>query len=262
MGAIHSTKTTTDDEPATKDDNNTVKLSTSKMPFKVVVPSATATLRIVCISDTHMIHKELVVPDGDVLIHCGDFTKYKSSKSDIVPFNEWLGTLPHKVKIVIGGNHDNCLPEKNIEKCQKLLSNATYLQDSGITVEGVKIWGSPWQPSRGLFKRANAFSTSVPKIIKRWQMVPDDTDILITHVPPLGILDLSHHGNKVGCPDLRNHCITKIKPKVHLFGHCHDETGAVQYESEDSSILFLNVAQIYARQPLLIEISSAEWRIC
>ena len=62
-------------------------------------------LRFVAISDTHNKHADLVVPPGDVLIHAGDVT-WGGTLAEVEAFNAWLGTLPHKHKIVVAGNHD------------------------------------------------------------------------------------------------------------------------------------------------------------
>ena len=153
-------------------------------------------MRIVVISDTRGLHRQLKMPSGDLLIHAGDFTFYTKPPSIISDFNAWLGKLPHRHKIVTCGNHDYLLEEP---RDRSAITNATLLVDSDVVVEGLKIWGSPVTPLYG-----GAFGMSSAADRKRhWTRIPDDTDILITHGPPLGILDaapgLQRHE---GCPEL------------------------------------------------------------
>src|SRR6187200_3451602 len=101
-------------------------------------------MRIVAISDTHSKHEQIVVPAGDVLVHAGDITLY-GKLDELHAFNHWLGRLPHRHKIVIAGNHDKILQERS-DLARSILKNAIYLQDEAITIEGIKFYGSPWQP--------------------------------------------------------------------------------------------------------------------
>lgn len=177
--------------------------------------------RVVCISDTHQQEEKLVVPDGDILIHAGDIT-YNGSLEAMKRFNNWLGKLPHKHKIVICGNHDWCF-QKPSEKqwARHYTSNATYLEDSGVEVEGLKIWGSPWQP----WFHSWAFNLERGEEIReKWGLIPSDTDILVTHGPPFGYGDKTQRGERVGCEDLLLR-IKEIKPKLHVFGHIHEDPG-------------------------------------
>lgn len=107
-------------------------------------------LKIVCISDTHTKHRQIpYISNGDILIHAGDFT-YSGEKEKIIEFNEWLGELKQfRYKVVIAGNHDTFLEKLSVSEIQKLLSNCIYLHDSEVTIDGIRIWGSPWQPTYG-----------------------------------------------------------------------------------------------------------------
>jgi Icc-related predicted phosphoesterase len=182
-------------------------------------------LKVVCISDTHSKHKELIVPDGDVLIHAGDFTYFGSSIKEVESFNTWLGKLPHKHKIVIAGNHDvtfevnprRTIGELEVKHMESLLTNCVYLNDSGITIDGVNFWGSPITP--WFFDWA--FNRMRGKDIKKhWNMIPDNTNVLITHGPPLGVLD--RVGPRLtGCEDLMNRIEHLQHLKLHVFGHIH-----------------------------------------
>jgi Icc-related predicted phosphoesterase len=177
-------------------------------------------MKIICISDTHNLHEELKIPDGDVLIHAGDMTCV-GGMDEIKEFNQWLGTLPHRYKIVIAGNHDLYL-ESVPSMANVFITNAIYLNDSGIEIEGLKIWGSPISPNYQDW----AFNRERGEAIrKHWEMIPQDTDILITHCPPFGILDFNDKGKHEGCQDLLEIVQQKIKPRLHVFGHLHDAHG-------------------------------------
>lgn len=104
-----------------------------------------ATVRIICISDTHGQHTGLRLPDGDILIHAGDFMTYGNAPREIMDFNAWLGRQPHPHKIVIAGNHDR-LFESHPIPARALITNAVYLEDSGVEPKGLTFWGSPVQP--------------------------------------------------------------------------------------------------------------------
>jgi predicted phosphohydrolase len=189
-------------------------------------------LTIVCISDTHELHRELDVPAGDILIHAGDFTMFSKSASAILDFNEWLGKLPHRWKILIPGNHEFFLESDPSRR--RLISNATVLINQGVEVASLKIWGSPVTLLYG-----GAFGLSSPTDrVKLYAKIPDGLDILVTHGPPYSILDRSpralHHA---GCPQLLE-AVSRLKPKLHVFGHVHGAHGMLS--TEDT--LFVNAA--------------------
>ncbi len=184
------------------------------------------TIRIVAISDTHALHRQVAVPDGDILIHAGDITK-QGELETVADFNSWLDTLPHPHKVVIAGNHDFCF-EKELERktAVSTLTNCTYLQDQSVTIHGLKIYGTPWTPwffgwafnlERGAELRAI------------WDKVPTDTDILITHGPPQNYGDKTHRGEHVGCAD-QLEMVTQKRPKVNIFGHIHEDYGQTKNE--------------------------------
>ncbi|KAJ8902316.1 hypothetical protein NDN08_006723 [Rhodosorus marinus] len=192
-------------------------------------------MRLVCISDTHDYHQEIEIPDGDVLIHAGDFTE-GGSASDIRRFNEWLGTLPHRNKIVIGGNMDFALGIMSKAEADDTLSNAIYLQDSQVEIDGYVFYGSPFTPKFvGVFQLYNA--TDTQEMISK---IPDRVDVLITHGPPYGILDSPSSGGHVGCQALERK-VMEIDPKIHVFGHIHNSYGSMR--QGDKGTLFANVAQ-------------------
>lgn len=178
---------------------------------------------VVCISDTHGMHRQIKeLPYGDVLIHAGDGLGV-GTLAELEDLDDWFGGLPHPHKIVIAGNHDWCF-EDQPETARQLVKNAVYLQDSGVEIEGIRFWGSPWTP----FFRNWAFN--LPRgnaLAKRWAQIPDDTDVLITHGPPWGILDevkARFQLERVGCKDLRER-VLKLKIQAHVFGHVHEGYG-------------------------------------
>ncbi|CAF1027127.1 unnamed protein product [Didymodactylos carnosus] len=196
-------------------------------------------LRFVCMSDTHNQIHRLTIPNGDVLLHCGDACKFYTAKRDLPRFNRFIGTLPHKYKIFISGNHETCIDEKHSEQTQQILSNLIYLQDSSTNIEGIQIYGSPWRPARGCCFCAEAFGYDHKNIQQDiWSHIPDGIDILITHVPPYSIRDYSPHSiQRVGCPGLLDEIVTRVKPRVSLFGHMHSQYGASLYRTMDNQNL-------------------------
>jgi len=181
-------------------------------------------IRLVAISDTHGLHRHLTIPDGDVLIHAGDITGH-GQVEQVADFNDWLGTLPHRHKIVIAGNHDFCFEDQPVETAA-LLTNCIYLFDEAITLDGLYFYGSPWQP--WFFDWAFNLRRGT-EIRAKWELIPKETDVLITHGPPLGHGDLTSHGECVGCADLLE-SVRQKRPKLHIFGHIHEGYGMMQNE--------------------------------
>lgn len=179
----------------------------------------TPSLRLVIVSDTHGFH-DAPLPHGDVLIHAGDGCK----RGTIEEAAAWLDALrrqPHPHKIVIAGNHDRCF-ENTPELVRPLTEGLTYLQDCTTSIAGLNIWGAPWQP----WFLSWAFNLQRgAEIARKWAMIPAETDILVTHGPPHGILDRTYDGRPVGCEELRS-VVDRIAPRLHVFGHIHEAYGA------------------------------------
>lgn len=191
--------------------------------------------RWVCISDTHGQHEKIEsVPDGDVLIHAGDLTN-TGEITQIKSFCEWMGKHPHKHKVVIAGNHDITLDEPYYPTASERFhykaplddtvaratmresKSFTYLEDRSTSVLGYNVYGSPWQPAfcdwAFNLDRGEACAA-------KWSAIPDDTEVLITHGPPVGHGDLCNGGgNRAGCVDLLAQITDRIKPLYHVFGH-------------------------------------------
>jgi Icc-related predicted phosphoesterase len=178
-----------------------------------------AVLKLVCISDTHDQGEDITIPDGDILIHAGDLTG-SGNRRQIARAFDWISSLPHKYRIVIGGNHDFFLESQGDEKWDLVNSypNIHYLEEDSIKLEGITFWGSPVQPwfYDWAFQKQRGQELS-----EHWQKIPNKVDVLITHGPPLGIGDWGkdptiHFGD--GDLLLR---VYQVKPKYHIFGHAH-----------------------------------------
>lgn len=193
-------------------------------------------------SDTHDLHFRVDIaslPKGDIFIHAGDFMKI-STEAELTRFRQFLGLLPYKHKIVIAGNHDFALdkvayekslrqskhavfkanPVNSDDEIKKLKAVCTYLEHEAVEVEGLKIFGSPYSPEFYDW----GFMYSEKEGEKLWSMIPEKTDILITHGPPYGILDTNIQNQHTGCPHLLERVLA-IKPRLHVFGHIHQAYG-------------------------------------
>ncbi|MCK4494644.1 MAG: metallophosphatase domain-containing protein [Methylococcales bacterium] len=194
-------------------------------------------MQLTFISDTHSYHNTLTLGSGDILIHCGDFTR-DGSLNDTQCFARFMAAQDFTYKIVIAGNHDACFENDEKEQAEKLLNDygIIYLNDSGVELKGLKIWGSPIQPTfyNWCFNRHRG-----EKIQKHWHLIPEDTDVLLTHGPVFNILDLVHRGENVGCKDLLK-AVQRIKPKIHACGHIHEAYGV----QEKEGTIFVNACTL------------------
>jgi len=182
-------------------------------------------IKIVALSDTHSLHSQVKIPECDILIHAGDFTG-NGSMTHQQNFIDWLYDQPAKRKVVVAGNHD-LFAEKyyDITKAMFAHKQITYLENQVTVIEGIKIYGSPMTPTFMNW----AFMEERDKIHKYWDEIPDDTDIVVTHGPAYGILDMTYTlagfpRDSVGCVAL-NKRLVDIKPKYHIFGHIHSGYG-------------------------------------
>ncbi len=185
-------------------------------------------MKVLIISDTHGQHnaweKKFPIPkDIDLIIHAGDLTNV-GAIHEMNDFMYWFKNLDIKHKIIIGGNHDLGLDNYNRYTILDIFngSGVHYLEDSGVEIEGIKFWGSPVTPP--FFNWA--FMRDPEKIVNHWDMIPNDTDVLITHGPPNGILDYVNRGQgSVGCPILLEAIQERVNPSLHCFGHLHNMYG-------------------------------------
>ena len=188
-------------------------------------------MKIDCTSDLHGSLPFLV--KGDLLIVAGDLTA-SDELWGYKRVEEWLKCLHgYKHIVIIAGNHDGKI-QKGYRL--KLPENAHYLQDSGIEIEGFKIWGSPWTPS---FYNWHFMKERGDEIKEKWDLIPDDTDILVTHGPAKGMLDYGF-----GCEELRNTIDERLKRlKLHVCGHIHESYG---YQ-KDGECFFVNASMMNAK---------------
>lgn len=211
---------------------------------------------ITFISDTHTQHRKLTndLPGGDILIHSGDIMGSGYYPSEVKDFCEWFNNIDnYKHKIFIAGNHDR-LAENLPDVFNNIVNSfdkITYLQDSHINIDGIKIYGSPWQPEFYSW----AFNLPRGKELKeKWALIPDDTDILVTHGPPLHMLDYVYQSmTNVGCHDLLSR-IYEINIKINVFGHIHQGYGTKTFEGvEYINASNLNESYMYRNKPITIE---------
>jgi predicted phosphohydrolase len=223
-------------------------------------------LTLCVISDTHGKHESLTLPLADILIFCGDFSFF-GDIHHAESFIKWLANQPHEYKIFICGNHDifaertKYLFKPLVEEVKD--SGVIYLEDSGVTIEGVKFYGTPWTTFYGapssIVSSADAFQATtiieqerkpgelLPPITisydkenlkKYWDKIPQDTDVLITHSPPYAILDKNECGERFGCEHLRKRISEIPSIKYHLFGHIHAGTEKL----EKNGVTYVNAA--------------------
>lgn len=201
-------------------------------------------MRIVLMSDSHSLHNHVSVPDGDVFVHCGDFCG-RSTMADVAVFGDWVSNLPHKHKIVVAGNHDVSFQKERYAATKWLGDNVTYLQDSGCEIDGLNFYGSPWTPV--FYKWAFMLNPGL-ELQDKWKLIPENTDVLVTHGPPFGILDRNNQKEPCGDKDLLVR-VNAVTPALHAFGHIHESSGALVQDGT----LFVNAAVLDNRYKLRSE---------
>jgi Icc-related predicted phosphoesterase len=212
---------------------------------------------ITFISDTHTKHRycELDLPGGDLLIHAGDLMNSGHDENDVWEFLDWFDKQEqYKSHVFIAGNHDRFFENKPDETKNILREYPylTYLQDHTHTIDGVKIYGSPWQPE--FYNWAFNLPRNGVELQENWSNIPNDTEILITHGPPWGHCDVTPYGNlNVGCELLRVR-VDELKPKIHVFGHVHSGYG-YYYNGHTHFInaAILNERYNYENKPLTVD---------
>lgn len=180
------------------------------------------TVRVVCLSDTHhKYNQQPKIPEGDILLHAGDFT-VQGSAGEIAVFDDYLEQLDFATKIVVPGNHD-LLFEKDWEHAKSLLPAADFILNSQeIEAHGLHIYGEPRQP----WFYDWAFNVHRDKMHEVWAKIPTyrRLDILVTHGPPYGVCDLNPQGQHVGCAAQRE-WIEQYQPRLVVCGHLHSGYG-------------------------------------
>jgi len=209
-------------------------------------------MEITFISDTHSQHHLMTrdLTGGPMIIHCGDVST-RGRYQETQEFIDWFESLPYTHKVFIAGNHDFIFEKENN---LKIPDSICYLKDSSVTIEGIKIYGSPWQP--WFYNWAFNLPRSGPGLASKWEAIPEDTDILVVHGPPLGVLDkVVRGGEHVGCELLKER-IDVVKPKIVAFGHIHEAHGKI--ETEDT--IFINASMLdehydYINNPIVVQFS-------
>lgn len=184
------------------------------------------------LSDTHNRHTKCKCEGGDIIIHAGDISG-RGERDEVLAFLDWYSEQDYAHRILVPGNHDfefERFPKEMEAECKK--RDIILLNDSGVTVMGIKIWGSPVQP----WFHDWAFNRQRGKDIqKHWKLVPKDTEILITHGPAANMLDMTTYADgsdrePVGCEDLAK-LIENSKIRLHVCGHIHEARG-ITYKKE------------------------------
>ena len=206
-------------------------------------------MKLVCISDTHMQLDKVIIPDGDILVHTGDLTGLGTIKE---MSKELFELSKHRARfkqiLLVEGNHDWLGQHNPIlmnEMCRD--SGITLLRDSGITIDGIKFYGSPWQPEFCNW----AYNLPRGQALKeKWDLIPDDTQVLLTHTGPNGIMDAKDVFNSkiceyevqhLGCVDLYNRIMELKEIKLQVWGHLHFGYGQSKIGNVDfKGIVLLN----------------------
>lgn len=192
-------------------------------------------MKIVIISDTHGKHEELGHLSGDVLIHCGDVENlFERDDHAIEKIDQWFGRQDFDHILCIGGNHDLAL-EQRVKSRVQPFEHAVFLHDTTTVIEGVKFFGSSWVPKLN----QHAFFADDKTLENAWAKIPDDVNVLITHTPPAGVLDVSSRGLELGCDHLAKH-LSALSPMLHCFGHVHASAGSTQH----NGTTFVNASSV------------------
>lgn len=207
-------------------------------------------MKITIVSDTHGQPEALGELKGDLLIHCGDFC-YDQSRAheDLESLNRWFSRQEFRLIVCTGGNHD-FLVEERTTRTKQPFRHAVCLQDSGASLDGVKIYGAPWVPELSHW----AHYRSDGALAEAWALIPEDTDILVTHTPPFGTLDTNSRGRQCGCRELQWR-LDELRPRVHCFGHIHASADSM----ERSGTTYVNASLVdrsykLARPPVTLDV--------
>lgn len=216
-------------------------------------------MKILCMSDTHSKHLEIQQSfisnlDNEIsmVIHSGDISM-RGSKQEVIGFLNWFSKLNFKYKILIAGNHDFFFerPKEEIDEVLSIFPDIIYLNDSGVEIEGFKIWGSPVQP----WFYNWAFNRRETEIKNHWNMIPLDTEILITHGPIYDYLDKNADGKNTGCIHLLEKVTRLSELKLHVCGHIHEAYGRI--ENDQTTFVnasLLNLRYMMTNEPIIVEI--------
>lgn len=217
-------------------------------------------MRITCISDNHdqNLKTKWSIPEGDILIHAGDLVGVGDKLERFERGFKNLSHLPHPVKLYVPGNHDKLVYTEERYKIMALAANKgiIILFDREWDVNGIKFWGSGW--THHVNDQPDRVHTYKGLTGDLWKTIPPDTDILITHIPPSGILDWSNFGNEhIGDPALTSHIIYGFSPKYHIFGHAHASFGRLSFGETtfiNASLCGEDNLPVSSRQGIVIDV--------
>ena len=177
-------------------------------------------MRLTIISDTHGEQEKLGALCGEVLIHCGDmFNMFSGDRDEFERMDDWFGRQEFDLILCIGGNHDFEL-QKRALYTDRPFRNAVYLEGATYRYRELIFYGAPWVPDL----RGQAYFRDRHELQHCWSQMPPGVDVLITHTPPAGILDVSSRGEQLGCEYLSLELKSK-SPRLHSFGHVHAGSG-------------------------------------
>lgn len=192
--------------------------------------------KITFISDTHTRNGCLKdLPGGDIIIFSGDCMGSGYKVKELSEFSKWFSKQNYTYKVCIAGNHDRYCENTSKDFVKEMFfdeNGIIYLQDELVEINGLKIYGTPYQP----YFCNWAFNVNDSDRLKSiYKMIPDGVDILVTHCPPYGILDKSHiprpWSGRTGEEPLGSKELLETinemenKPKVCVFGHIHGDGG-------------------------------------
>ncbi|MCP9263652.1 Metallophosphoesterase MPPED2 [Dirofilaria immitis] len=230
--------------------------------MKLDTPIRQDAVRFVCMACLHQSfpHPQSI-PLGDILIVAGNFTLF-GGPDEVEDFSKYLKQLPHTFKIVIAGGNEYTFDDRFVKVSDikhmpqviisaliypisdaAKLEDAIYLKDSSMKLFGIRIYGTPWLP------QYNDEAFDLPRgqaLLDKWNDIPTGVDVLITHTPPLGHGDMLSTGQHVGCVELLNSVVKRIRPKYHVFGHIHSGYGC----TTDGYTKFVNCSLVDDRLQL------------
>ncbi|HET7600600.1 MAG TPA: metallophosphatase domain-containing protein [Gemmatimonadales bacterium] len=200
-------------------------------------------MRVVALSDTHNKHAELVVPDGDLLVHAGDLTAW-GTDAELAATLDWLAGLPHRHKLVVAGNHDRAFARNGVaSRAAARARGIWYLEGAGVEIRGLRVWGGPWTPPHR--RRIWAYELPLAERAREWAAIPADVHVVVTHTPAAGILDLGDRGHRLGCPALRARLRQLPALRAHVCGHLHEGRG----ELTQDGVRYVNASAFGRRFP-------------
>lgn len=229
-------------------------------------------MKIAAMADTHEKHERIDIPDVDVLIHAGDFCG-TGRPEEASLFLQWWNEIDVEHRILIAGNHDRCF-ERRISERPGLLRKAGesghYLQNESVSINGVTFYGSPYTPE---FNDWSFMKKRGDELDKNWSKIPDETDVLITHGPPFGILDRARvrrqggglWGGRASRRSMRRFkpvgdrqlqkALKRVRPDLHIFGHIHEQYGQENYEGVTCvNASLVNEDYELSREPIILTV--------